>query len=191
MDKYIEINNSKIYYIEEGEGYPILLFHGARFNARIWKETGTIDKLASNGFKVYSIDFPGFGESENGNFNSISEFIKLFIEKLNLKKVDILGASMGGGNVLEFSLDNKNLVNKIILIGPVKVKENKDKLKLLDGIDILLIRGKNDSIFTEEDAKIFLYNVKSSKLINIGSKHACYLDEPEEFNNEIINFLKR
>ncbi|MEM0131026.1 MAG: alpha/beta hydrolase, partial [Saccharolobus sp.] len=41
QDKFIEISGAKIHYIEEGNGKPVILFHGARFNARTWEETGT------------------------------------------------------------------------------------------------------------------------------------------------------
>lgn len=64
----IEINDLKIHYIEEGKDTKtsILLLHG--WGASIKSFKPVINEL-SKYYKVYAIDFPGFGESEDPNKN--------------------------------------------------------------------------------------------------------------------------
>ncbi|BFI73829.1 2-hydroxy-6-oxononadienedioate/2-hydroxy-6-oxononatrienedioate hydrolase [Nanoarchaeota archaeon] len=189
-EKYINVNRTKIRVIEKGEGKYIFLFHGARFNAETWLSTNTIDSLVNSGFKVVSVDFPGFGKSERGNYYNLSEFIKDLVLTYNVDKAYYLGASMGGEAVLGFAVNNPDFVEGLILVGPVGVEKYKEKLKVLDGKKILLIWGKNDNISPISNAELILNNVKTAKLVYVGNNHVCYLDDPKKFNEEIIKFLK-
>ena len=60
----IEINDLKIHYIEEGKDTKtsILLLHGCGASIKSFKPV--INEL-SKYYKVYAIDFPGFGESDD------------------------------------------------------------------------------------------------------------------------------
>jgi len=190
QDKFVTVKGAKIHYIEEGNGKPFLLFHGARFNAHTWVETGTVNAIASAGFKAISVDFPGFGESENGDFESLSSFIKDFMNTMGIDKAYLLGASMGGEAVLGFAVENESMVDGLVLVGAVGVSSYRDKLKVLDGKPILLIWGEKDSVSPRSNAELILKNVKTAKLVIVGKQHACYLDDNERFNKEIIQFLK-
>ncbi|QIW24894.1 alpha/beta hydrolase [Sulfolobus sp. S-194] len=189
-DNFVNVKGAKIHFIEEGEGKPFLLFHGARFNAYTWVETGTVSSIASARFKAISIDFPGFGKSQNGDFDSLSSFIKDFMDTMNIEKAYLLGASMGGEAILGFAVDNPNMVEGLVLVGAVGVPSYESKLKNLDGKPILLIWGEKDSISPRRNAEIILNHIKSAKLIIVGKQHACYLDDAKKFNEEIVKFLK-
>jgi len=189
-DTFIEVKGSKIHYVEEGDGKPFLLFHGARFNAYTWVETKTVEAIASAGYRAISVDFPGFGKSENGDFESLSDFIKDFMSTMNIQKAYLLGASMGGEAVLGFAVENPNMVEGLVLVGAVGVPSYESKLKNIDGKPVLLIWGEKDSVAPRKNAEIILSHVKTAKLIIVGKQHACYLDEPSKFNQEIVKFLK-
>ncbi|AWR97033.1 alpha/beta fold hydrolase [Acidianus sulfidivorans JP7] len=190
QEKFIEIDGAKIHYLELGNGKPVVLHHGARFNAFTWKEVGTISAIAEVGYQAISIDFPGFGKSSSGKFNSLSDFIGKFIDTLKLQKPILLGASMGGEAVLEYAVDHADKIGGLILVGAVGVSSYETKLHNLDGLPILLIWGKHDSVSPKSNAQLILKYVKSAKYVNIGNQHACYLDDPTGFNEQIKEFLK-
>ncbi|AOL17010.1 2-hydroxy-6-oxo-6-phenylhexa-2,4-dienoate hydrolase [Sulfolobus sp. A20] len=189
-DKYVEIKGKRIHFIEEGNGDPVLLFHGARFNAYTWHETGTIKSISDNGFRAISVDFPGFGKSENVQGLKLTEFIKTFMDSLEIDKANLLGASMGGEAVLGFSVDYPNLVSSLILVGAVGVKNYENSLDKISEIPVLLVWGSNDTISPKSNYELLLKKLKNAKLKIIGRNHACYLDNPEGFNNTVVEFLK-
>lgn len=189
-DDFVSIKGTKIHFVEEGNGKPFLLFHGARFNAYTWVETNTVKSISSSGFRAISVDFPGFGKSQSGNFSSLSEFIKEFMQIMNIQKAYLMGASMGGEAVLGFAVNNPDMVEGLVLVGPVGVPSYESKLKNLDGKPLLLIWGKNDTVSPRKNAELILNHVKTAKLVIIGNQHACYLDDPMSFNEQIAKFLK-
>ncbi|BDB98999.1 alpha/beta fold hydrolase [Saccharolobus caldissimus] len=190
QDKFVDVNGLKIHYIEYGDGKPVLLFHGARFNARTWEQTGTISAIASTSYKAISVDFPGFGKSEGSKSEDLSEFIYSFMNTMKIDKAILLGASMGGEAVLGFSVKYTNLVSGLILVGAVGVKRYSNLLYKLTGIPILLIWGANDNVSPKENYELILNKLKDAKLEIVGSQHACYLDDPVTFNQKIVEFLK-
>ncbi|MCY0858828.1 MAG: alpha/beta hydrolase [Sulfolobaceae archaeon] len=189
-DKFVDIKGIKIHYLEKGNGKPYLLFHGARFNARTWEETGTIDAIAESGFRAISVDFPGFGKSQSGNYDDLGEFIKDFADTMGLGKVIVMGASMGGEAAVSFSVNNPDRLLGAVYVGAVGVSAYESKLKNLDGKPILLIWGKRDNVSPISNANLILKYVKTAKLVHVGVNHACYLDDPQGFNKEIKEFLK-
>src|SRR5262249_10261378 len=62
---WIEVEGGRVQYLIEGDdkGRPVILLHGARFQAETWKRIGTIKALAQAGYKVIAVDLPGYGKS--------------------------------------------------------------------------------------------------------------------------------
>ena len=189
-EKYVDVKGTKIRVIERGEGKPVFLFHGARFNAETWVSTGTVDAIANAGFKAISVDFPGYGKSERGGYTVLSDFIKDLVIAYGVNKAYYLGASMGGEAVLGFAVNSPERVEGLILVGAVGVDKYKEKLVFLNGKKVLLIWGENDMVAPIKNAKLILNAVSTAKLVYVGKQHACYLDDPKKFNEEIVNFLK-
>jgi pimeloyl-ACP methyl ester carboxylesterase len=191
QDKFLEVEGAKIHYIESGKGEIVMLFHGSSFDARIWEKTETIKAIADLGFRAISVDFPGWGSSEKGDFSSLSEFIGNFIDAMNLKqqKVILLGSSMGAEAVLGYAVKN-NKIGGIILIGAVGVQRYESELKNIKDVPTLLVWGAHDNIAPESNAKLITKYVKA-EFVNIGNSHACYLDDKKGFNERISEFLNR
>ncbi|MCG2871601.1 MAG: alpha/beta hydrolase [Sulfolobales archaeon] len=189
-EEFITVKGARIRVIREGQGKPVFLFHGARFTADTWVSTGTVKAIADAGFQAISVDFPGYGKSERGNYTILSEFIRDLVQTLGVTRAYYLGASMGGEAVLGFALNNPEKVEGVILVGAVGVDKYKEKLVYLSGKKVLLIWGKEDMVAPIKNAKLIMDAVPTAKLVYVGRQHACYLDDPEGFNKEIIDFLK-
>ena len=61
MEKYVEIDGVKVHYTVEGEGKPLILMHGWGCNTTT---LASVEKVALESHKVYNIDFPGHGKSQ-------------------------------------------------------------------------------------------------------------------------------
>ncbi len=114
----ITIDDIKINYIEEGSGEEtIIILHG--WGASI-PTIVPIVNLLKNRFKIYAIDLPGHGESEEPtrvyNTFDYADVIVEFMNRLNIEKSIFIGHSYGGKISTIISSLHPELVEKTILI---------------------------------------------------------------------------
>lgn len=106
-----------INYIVEGEGEPVIVLHGwgANINTVL-----PIVNILKDRYKVYALDLPGFGESEEPK-EPISSFeyakiVKDFIVDEGIEKASFIGHSFGGKLSIIMGSKYPDMVNKIVLI---------------------------------------------------------------------------
>lgn len=113
------INRVKINYVKAGSG-PILVFvHGWANNWVSWIPLA--DYLCKN-YTVYLIDLPGFGDSDDlphYSIETVSEYLKGFIERLPEKPKALVGLSMGSLVVAQVGKIDEKISENLILISPV------------------------------------------------------------------------
>ena len=65
QSRWTEVEGGRVHYLIEGEatGRPVVLLHGASFQAETWVQIGTMKALAGAGCLAYAIDLPGHGKS--------------------------------------------------------------------------------------------------------------------------------
>ncbi len=119
--KYIDINDAKIYYEEYGQGEPLIFLHGN--NGSIEDFYQQIPFFAKQ-YRVIAIDTRGQGKSTDltntpYTYEQFSNDLLQVIQKLNLKKVNLIGWSDGGNTALIFNAQHPELINKIMTIGAV------------------------------------------------------------------------
>ena len=114
--KQIVIDGLLSSYTEDGEGSPILLLHGWGCRAATFKDIQTA--LAAT-HKVYAVDFPGFGGSDEPEevwgIDAYADWTAKLISKLSIIDPVILGHSFGGRVAL--ILNKKVPISKLILTG--------------------------------------------------------------------------
>lgn len=117
--RYMQINGTKIRYIESGEGKPLILLHGLMGSSLSWFQN--IPYFAED-YHVFAFDFPGLGKSELGNYHckikSYSKVLEKVIEEKNFEKPILVGISLGGHVALEYTLNHPGKVDKLVLISP-------------------------------------------------------------------------
>jgi len=112
----LEVNGINIYYETHGDGNPLVLIMGLRRNTEWWYcQIPTLSKH----FKVLAFDNRGAGRSDKPKMDYS---IRLFaddtaglIESLGMKKVHILGLSMGGYIAQELAINYPHIVKSLIL----------------------------------------------------------------------------
>ena len=119
--KYIDVNDAKIYYEEYGQGEPLIFLHGN--NGSIEDFYQQIPVFAKQ-YRVIAIDTRGQGKSTDltntpYTYEAFANDLLQVVQKLNLKKVNLIGWSDGGNTALIFNAQHPVLINKIVTIGAV------------------------------------------------------------------------
>lgn len=124
-EKILRFKDIAMHYTVQGEGKPLILMHG-------WGcEGATLNSLVASGiasgYKVYNVDFPGFGKSEEPNevwgVNDYAKIIEELIKKEGLENPVIAGHSFGGR--VAIMLGSRNKFEKIILIDSAGIKPHR------------------------------------------------------------------
>lgn len=96
--KFIEVNGSKMHYIDEGKGDPILFLHGNPTSSYIWRN---IVPYVTNQGRAIAVDLIGFGQSDkpdiNYGFSDQYDYLEAFINQLGLKNVTLVVQDWGSG----------------------------------------------------------------------------------------------
>jgi haloalkane dehalogenase len=114
--KFIDIDGTKMHYVEVGEGDPILFLHGIPTSSYVWRKV--IPHLSSLG-RCFAPDLIGFGKSAKPDIHySVEEhihFITRFIEKLNLKKLTIVMHGWGSLIGLHYAMEHEKNCKGLVL----------------------------------------------------------------------------
>ncbi|WP_326908833.1 alpha/beta fold hydrolase [Sedimentibacter sp. MB31-C6] len=113
----INIKNLNINYIDEGIGKPVLLLHGWGGSIQTMLP---IFNILKDRCRVIALDLPGFGESDipkmPWNSYDYADFIKKFVNEINIKGIILIGHSHGGRISIILSSKYDNLIKKLVLI---------------------------------------------------------------------------
>ena len=104
----------------------IVLLHGKNFSGYYWEKVAK--DLLKKGYRVIIPDQIGFGKSSKPDayqysFGQLGLNTKSLLDSLNIKKIDIVGHSMGGMLAVTFAVNYINSVNKLILINPIGLED--------------------------------------------------------------------
>lgn len=126
MFKTIDIESLKIRYSESGpaDGTPVLLMHGWGCNCTT---LAMIENTLNKKMHVYSLDFPGHGESDEPRevwgIEEYSRFTENFIKKVCPDVKILLGHSFGGR--VGIVLSSRNNIDKLLLVDAAGVKPHR------------------------------------------------------------------
>ncbi len=109
---------------------PLIILHGFFASSRNWRQAA--DRL-SDKFHVYVPDMRNHGVSPHDplmDYPSMTADLKSFIDQRGIKKVNLLGHSMGGKIAMWFALNYPEYVDKLVVvdIAPVSYKHSFDPL---------------------------------------------------------------
>ena len=103
-------------YKKIGEGQPLIILHGLFGSLDNWM---TLAKNWSENFEVYLVDQRNHGQSlhsEEFSYPLMANDLKGLMDHLNLKSAILLGHSMGGKTVMEFSMRFPEMIDKLIVV---------------------------------------------------------------------------
>lgn len=157
--KTIQLSSGKLAYVEKGKGQTILFIHGLGGNLSHWLKS--VNDLSSS-YRCIAIDLPGYGWSDKqidtkgkDRLQFYADAINEFLKKKKIKRVVLIGHSMGGQTAIITALQN-NRVKKLVLIAPAGVETFTEK----EGQ--LLISSTPASVFEKQDEVVIRNNFKQN-----------------------------
>lgn len=119
----ISINGIDIHYKVSGEGQDLVILHGWGGST---KSFNPVHHHYEQYFRTYSLDWPGFGKSQEPNEPwGVKEYAEMFCElmrKLNIQNPIVMAHSFGGRVVIYSAGKLKYNFHKIILIDSAGIK---------------------------------------------------------------------
>ncbi|MFO7828734.1 MAG: alpha/beta hydrolase [Bacteroidales bacterium] len=180
-NSYLTVQHKKIYYSDQGKGFPVVLLHGYLESLSIWGDF--IDQLAEN-FRVIAFDIPGHGRSdtlsEKHTMEQLAECIFNALKQLSIKKCFMIGHSMGGYITLMFhqlypeKLAAFSLFHSHPFADTVETKKN--RLREMD----LVKSGKKDLIAKVNIPNAYAFNNLVSFKDHIERSKAVALNTPDD-----------
>lgn len=118
-EKLINLNDFQINYAEAGldVGIPIIFLHNG---GGFWQSWEKQLNYFSKHFKVFALDWPSCGKSENPgkplnqaiNVSALSRFV----EEKNFTRVNLIGNCIGGSAAIEYAIKYPEKINKLIIL---------------------------------------------------------------------------
>lgn len=124
MEKEIELDGLKVRMEVTGQGAPLILMHGWGCDHTTVR---SIAATAAATHKVYNIDFPGFGGSQEPpevwGVELYTRLIEKLVEQEGLKNPVLIGHSFGGRVSILYA--SRNPVDKVILVDAAGIKPHR------------------------------------------------------------------
>lgn len=160
-----------IHYSVAGKGDPALVFiHCWGCNRNFW-ENQVAEFSKTN--RVVAIDLPGHGESGAGrkewSIESYGDDVKQVVTKLGLKRVVLVGSSMGGPIALEAA---KRMPDNVVAIVPVDSLQN---------VEVTLTQEQLDAVIQQMTAD---YKGATTGLLN---QFFFSANTPEAVKTRVVN----
>jgi pimeloyl-ACP methyl ester carboxylesterase len=164
-----------LYYEDVGSGSPVVLIHGWPLSGASWEKQRAA--LLAAGHRVITYDRRGFGRSSKPgsgyDYDTFAADLDRLLRKLGLKKVSLVGFSMGSGEVTRYlARYGSKRVRRAVLIGTlgpylVKTKDNPEGVdaSLFEGIKAA-IRADRPAFLMEFLRNFYNYDVTGGKLVS-------------------------
>lgn len=122
--KFVKVLGSKIAYVDEGKGDPIVFLHGQPTSSYLWRN---IMPFVEGKGRIIAPDNIGFGKSDQPEldytFGDHYRYFEAFMNKLDLENVTLVMHDWGSGLGLHYAAQNPDKVKAIVtmeaLIAPV------------------------------------------------------------------------
>lgn len=112
---YADVNGMKMYYEVSGVGEPLIVLHGAYMNI---PSMGRIIPELAKTHKVYALEFQGHGRTNDIDrpitYPNLADDVAAFMDKVNLKKADVFGYSVGALVGLQIAIRHPEKLNRLI-----------------------------------------------------------------------------
>lgn len=113
------VDGVELHWTEQGAGRPIVVLHGLADSHHSWRAVST--ELARR-YLVYALDLPGCGFSARPDatycLDAHARLTAAWLDRMELRSVDVVGHSYGGGMALWLLLYRASCVRRLALVAP-------------------------------------------------------------------------
>jgi 3-oxoadipate enol-lactonase len=188
---FIENQNAKIYWDEQGQGTPVLLIMGLGYPSQMWHRTRP---LLAERYRTIALDNRGVGRSDvpPGPYPIavMAADAAGVLDAAGVDRAHVYGVSMGGMIAQEFALQYPSRVRSLILGctaagGPTAVRAEPEVTQLL------MARGQMTPAEAAEAAIPFIYD-RGTPRARIDEDLAVrkdWLPRPEAYINQLMGII--
>ncbi len=130
----------RLHYAEQGDpaGYPVVLLHGFTDS---WFSYSRVLPALSASYHLYALDLRGHGDSDRPasgyQFSDLAADVVAFMEAKGLKRVTLVGHSMGSFVAQKVALTAPERIERLVLIGSATTVRNGVVLELQQAVNAL------------------------------------------------------
>lgn len=184
------INGIKTYYEVIGDGKPLLVLHGWGNSSDTMRPIAMLAKGC--GYRVFSIDLPGFGFSaappRDWQVRDYVEFVMKFLEEFHLEIVDIISHSFGGRITIMLSALYPGRVGKIALVDSAGIKPKRHLRYYLSVYTYKALKAVFKFIYGKAYPGSFLGRMGSADYRNAGELKGTFI---KVINEDLTEYLSR
>ena len=119
-ETFVTVQGLRTRYLEQGNGPPAILLHGASLgsSADVWRRN--LGPLAAHGVRAIAYDQPGFGLSDDPpdwGLGFRTSFILAFMDALGLERAALVGHSQAGAMAARLALSHPDRVSGVVVLG--------------------------------------------------------------------------
>jgi abhydrolase domain-containing protein 14 len=188
---WTQVAGSRVHYLAAGpeKGRPVVLLHGASFQAKTWQEIGTLQALADAGYRACAIDLPGFGESPSTGMDA-DHWLGELLDQLKLDRPVLVSPSMSGRFALPLVTSKPKRLAGFVAVAPVTIMPHKEHLSRIS-IPVLAVWGETDRVVPHSHQDLLVQSAPNArKVIITGAGHAPYMNDAAKFHTELLEFLR-
>jgi haloalkane dehalogenase len=117
---YAEVDGLRLHWVDEGEGRPIVCFHGEPTWAYLYRTM--LPPLVEAGNRVICPDYAGFGRSDKPTdrewytYDRHSELMQKLLEELDLSDAVVVVQDWGGAIGLRWAVENADRVGALVIM---------------------------------------------------------------------------
>jgi haloalkane dehalogenase len=117
---YREVDGLRLAHLDEGEGDPVVFFHGEPTWSYLWRKV--IPPVRDAGFRCIAPDYAGFGRSDKPTdvgwytYDRHVELMAALLEELDLRNATAVVHDWGGPIGLRLAVDDPDRISRIVIM---------------------------------------------------------------------------
>jgi haloalkane dehalogenase len=117
---YADVDGLRLHFVDEGEGQPVVCFHGEPTWAYLYRKLLT--PLTAGGHRVICPDYPGFGRSDKPtdrrwySYDGHVELVSQLLAGLDLHGATVIVQDWGGPIGLRWAVENEERVSRLVIL---------------------------------------------------------------------------
>lgn len=170
MQKEVIFKNSRVSFSDIGKGPAVVLLHGFLENSTMWQE---VIPVFSETHRVITIDLLGHGKTPPIGYvhamELMAEAVETVVKHLRIRKLVLIGHSMGGYAALAFAENHPQKIKGLCLMNSTSQKDDDERKKLRAKANKMIqnnftnmVRISFTNLFSEESKIAFKSEIESA-----------------------------